>query len=109
MIVCTKTEYIQVSTDSSVPLNFFCNLETHFRQVDWQQKHTLTLQVSASSTNKRLVPPPINPLWENYIHEIIVHNIGTQQCQVTVSYFNGSQLMDIWKQTIQPGITRCMG
>jgi len=109
MLITTKTEYVQVSTNSTSLLNFFANIETIFRRTDWKQKHTLTLQVSVDSTNKQLIPPPRNPEWENHIHEIIVHNISSAQCEVTVSYFNGSQLMDIWKQTIQPGVTRCMG
>ena len=109
MIVITGNEYLQVDTNSSSPLNFFANVVTEFRMADWSQDHTFTLQVSVSSTNKRLIPVPTNPLWEIRIKQVIVHNISSQQCEVTISYFNGSVLMDIWKQIVQPGVTRCMG
>jgi len=109
MIVITGNEYIQIDTDSPSDLNCLANVTTEFRQAGWTQDHTMTLQVSASSENKKLIPPPLNPLWETRLKQIIIHNISSQQYNVTVSYFSNNVLMEIWKQPIQPGATRCLG
>ncbi len=108
MIVITGTQHLSIDTDSPSPLNFLANVVTEFRQANWQQDHTLTLQASEDSENKKLIPPPVNSLWEVRLKQIIIHNVSSSQCTVSVSYYNGFVSMKLWEQIIQPGVTRCM-
>jgi hypothetical protein len=108
MIVITGNEYLEIDTDSPVSINFLANVVTEFRQAGWEQDHTLTLQASATSDNKKLIPPPLNSLWEIRLKQIIIHNVNSSQVTVSVSYYNGFVSMKLWEQVIQPGVTRCI-